>query len=403
MVLRAPTRSPRNATQPPALNMAFVTPITAPTRSASRTATCTAVIPAGGFAAAPSGGLTAARRAVVPQIATRVTMATGSQGKAYTAIVTGASSSIGLYAAKELAARGDYHVVMACRDVMKGEKAARDMGMPEGSYSVLELDLASLGSVRNFVKNFQIGGYRALNALVCNAAIWYPRDKAPRFTVDGYDETVQVNHLGHFLLANSLLPQLKFSKGRVVFLATETHNPDTIPGMVPPQADLGELQGLASGFTTLPGTIDGKAFEPTKAYKDSKICNILTMTEMHRRFATQGVVVSAVFPGCIAESNLFREKRSWFRTLFPLFQKYVTKQFVDTSEAGRRVALVASDPRFGDSGKYWQWRGSYLKGADKTIPTPIPPTERESDKAEKLWEISSKLVGLSSPLVAAKN
>jgi protochlorophyllide reductase len=315
---------------------------------------------------------------------------------ARTVIVTGASSSIGLYAAKSLVDRGDTHVVMAVRNVAKGATEAARLGFPVGSYTVLPLDLASLKSVRTFAQLYKAKAFRSLDGLVCNAAIWYPKDKKTRVTEDGYDETVQVNHLGHFLLSNLLLPNLKAAKGRLVFLATQTHNPDTLPGKIPPQADLGNLEGIESGFKGLPGTIDGRKFEPTKAYKDSKVCNVLTMTEMSKRFASDGVIVSAIFPGCIAESNLFREKRGWFRALFPLFQKYITKQYVSVEEAGRRVACVAADAEFGDSGKYWQWRGSYLQGAEKTSPVAILPTEREIEKAARLWAISEELVGLKS-------
>jgi protochlorophyllide reductase len=315
---------------------------------------------------------------------------------ARTVIVTGASSSIGLYAAKSLIDRGDTHVVMAVRDVAKGAAEAARLGFPTGSYTVLPLDLASFKSVRAFSALYKAKGFRALNGLVCNAAIWYPKDKRTRVTEDGFDETVQVNHLSHFLLSNLLLPDLKAAQGRLVFLATQTHNPDTLPGKIPPQADLGDLAGIESGFKGFPGTIDGGKFEPTKAYKDSKVCNVLTMTEMDKRHGADGVIVSAIFPGCIAESNLFREKRGWFRALFPLFQKFITKQYVSVEEAGRRVACVASDPEFGDSGKYWQWRGSYLQGADKTTPVSIMPTEREIEKADRLWDVSEKLVGLKT-------
>lgn len=310
------------------------------------------------------------------------------------AVVTGASSSIGLYAAKNLADTGAYHVVMAVRNPEKAEEMAKQVGMSASTYTILPLDLAKLSSVREFASTLAARGFGRINALVCNAAIWYPRDKQPRFTADGFDETVQVNHLGHFLLANLLLPSISLCKGRVVFLATQTHNPDTLPGKIPPQADLGDLSGLEN-FTTLPGTIDGKRFEPTKAYKDSKVCNILTMRELHRRFSAGGASFVAIYPGCIAESGLFREKRGWFRWFFPVFQRYITKQFVSVEEAGRRVALVASEGRFGDSGSYWQWRGSYLEGTDKTEPVQIDATERESDKAERLWELSAKLVNVS--------
>lgn len=71
--------------------------------------------------------------------------------------------------------------------------------------------------------------------------------------------------------------------------------------------------------------IDGSEFNGAKAYKDSKVCNMLTMREAHRRFADRGVTFASLYPGCIAETGLFREHYSIFRTLFPPFQKYITK------------------------------------------------------------------------------
>ncbi|CAN0479614.1 unnamed protein product, partial [Laminaria digitata] len=69
------------------------------------------------------------------------------------------------------------------------------------------------------------------------------QDKEPRRTADGFEEAVGVNHLGHFLLVNLLLDELKQS--RVIFIGTETHNPGSIAGKIPPQAHLGDLEGLA--------------------------------------------------------------------------------------------------------------------------------------------------------------
>lgn len=353
------------------------------------------------FAAAPAGLPRAAARGATATTAptcTRSAVTTPPRmgaSQPYTSIITGASSSIGMYAAKALIARGDTHVVMAVRDAAKAGRVATEFGFAEGTYTILPVDLSSLDSVRGFVTSFRAEGFRNLTSLVCNAAVWYPRDKAPRLTGDGFDETLQVNHLGHFLLVNLLMGELKRSCGRVVFLATPTHNPDTIAGKVPPQASLGDLAGLEAAVAGTPsGTVDGGKFEPTKAYKDSKVCNVLTMTALHERAAKDGVVVSAVFPGCIADSELFREKRGWFRWFFPLFQKYVTKQYVSEEEAGRRVAEVAGGAGFGDGGGYWMWKGSYLEGIDKTSPTRVPSTEREGAKADRLWELSAKAVGL---------
>ena len=69
---------------------------------------------------------------------------------------------------------------------------------------------------------------------------------------------------------------------------------------------------------------------------------MMTVNELHKRFhSSTGVVFNSMYPGCIATTNLFREKRGWFRTLFPLFMKYVTGGFVSEEEAGDRLAQVS--------------------------------------------------------------
>lgn len=68
---------------------------------------------------------------------------------------------------------------------------------------------------------------------------------------------------------------------------------------------------------------------------------MLTMGEMHRRFHKDtGVLFSSLYPGCIAETGLFREHYKLFRTLFPPFQKYITKGYVSEEDAGARLAQV---------------------------------------------------------------
>lgn len=326
---------------------------------------------------------------------TRAHLAATIQMVTKTAVVTGSSSGIGLAAAKELTSKG-WHVIIAARSFSKAEIAAKTEGLPVGSYTVMPLDLASLSSVRQFVAQLD-SQPRQINALVCNAAVWYPRDTSPRLTADGYEEHVGTNHLAHFLLASLMVQKLKPADNydpRIVFLGTDTHNPDSIAGKIPPQADLGDLSGL-TGSDALRGgkcMIDGKAFDPTKAYKDSKACNVLTMKEMHKRFAAQGVTFSAIFPGCVAESPLFREKRDWFRFIFPLFQKYITKQYVPVSEAGRRVAAVVADELFCNSGFYWKWTGEWSQLESQ--PSPVQVTSEEG-KAKRLFELSAALVGLN--------
>lgn len=125
-------------------------------------------------------------------------------------IITGASSGLGLATAKALGETGKWHVVMACRNFLKAERAAKSSGIHKENYTVMHLDLSSLDSVRQFVDNFKRSG-RPLAALVCNAAVYLPTAKEPSFTAEGFELSVGTNHLGHFLLSRLLLDDLKQS------------------------------------------------------------------------------------------------------------------------------------------------------------------------------------------------
>jgi protochlorophyllide reductase len=310
-----------------------------------------------------------------------------------TVVITGASSGVGLYAAKALAKRG-WHVVMACRDLEKAEKAAQSVGMPSGSYTILHIDLGSLDSVRRFINSFRATG-RTLDALVCNAAIYMPLIKQPLRSPEGYELTVATNHLGHFLLCKIMLEDMKLSKAadrRVVILGTVTHNPKELGGKIPPRPDLGDLKGLAEGFQAPHTMIDGKKFEPVKAYKDSKVCNVLTMRELHRRYhESTGITFSSLYPGCVATTALFRNHYPLFQKIFPIFQKYITGGFVSEELAGERVAAVVADPEYKQSGMYWSW-GNRQKKNGKSFVQEVSREASDDEKAERLWELSEKLV-----------
>ena len=84
---------------------------------------------------------------------------------------------------------------------------------------------------------------------------------------------------------------------------------------------------------------------PSQAYKDAKACNMLTIFEMHRRFhESKNIVFNTMYPGCIAETPLFRNHYPAFQKLFPAFQKYITGGYVSVEEAGERLASVCCDP-----------------------------------------------------------
>ena len=114
-----------------------------------------------------------------------------------TVIVTGASSGIGLESARAFAAKGA-HVVFAVRDEMKGRVAAATVS---GSTEVRPLDLADLGSVREFAQNWRGG----IHLLINNAGVLVPPFG---HTKDGFKLQFGINHLGHFALTNLLLPHI---------------------------------------------------------------------------------------------------------------------------------------------------------------------------------------------------
>nr|DAD22955.1 TPA_asm: hypothetical protein HUJ06_024418 [Nelumbo nucifera] len=260
-------------------------------------------------------------------------------------LITGASSGLGLATAKALAETGKWHVIMGCRNFLKAEKAAKAVGIAKENYTVMHLDLASLDSVRQFVDNFRRSG-KPLDVVVCNAAVYLPTAKEPTFTAEGFELSVGTNHLGHFLLSRLLLDDLKqsdYPSRRLIIVGSITGNTNTLAGNVPPKANLGDLRGLAGGLNGINSSsmIDGGEFDGAKAYKDSKVCNMLTMQEFHRRYHEEtGIAFASLYPGCIATTGLFREHIPLFRLLFPPFQKYITKGYVSEEEAGKRLAQV---------------------------------------------------------------
>jgi protochlorophyllide reductase len=313
-----------------------------------------------------------------------------------TAIVTGASSGVGLYAAKALAKRG-WHVVMACRDLAKAEQAAQSVGISLNSYSIMHIDLGSLESVRKFVTDFRSTG-KSLDALVCNAAVYLPLLKTPMRSPEGYELSVATNHFGHFLLCNLLLEDLKASSApdkRLIILGTVTANSKELGGKIPipAPADLGNLEGLAAGFKAPISMIDGKPFKAGKAYKDSKLCNMMTSRELHRRYhEPTGIVFNTLYPGCVADTPLFRNSYPLFQKIFPWFQKNITKGYVSQELSGERVAQVVADPEFKQSGVHWSW-GNRQQAGRKGFVQELSD-KASDDKALRMWELSEKLVGL---------
>jgi len=330
-------------------------------------------------------------------------------------VITGASSGLGLNCAVALAKTGRHFIVMAVRDVEKGKQVAQEMGIPENSYVVMKLELGNLQSVKDFVFNLKaFKSARPLDNLICNAAVYKPTDPEPAWTDDGFEQSMGINHFGHFLLTNLLVDDMaKCKDARLCIVGSITGNTNTVGGgLVYPQADLGDLSGFAEGATKPISMADGKPFFGAKAYKDSKVCNMMTVSELHRRYhASTGISFSSMYPGCIADTPLFREKRPWFRKAFPWFMKYVTGGYVGMEEAGVRLAQVVDDTQCAKSDVYWSWNGGAQqvgrwsedgkpKGAGgsggEIFENEQSDAVKDRDVAMKMWDLSVQACGMTS-------
>ena len=327
-----------------------------------------------------------------------------------TVLITGTTSGVGLYATKSLVERG-WRVITANRSSLRAEASASAVGLPINcprQLKHIEIDLADLNSVRNGAKSLLEDLEKPLDALVCNAAVYLPRLKKPLRSPQGYEISMATNHFGHFLLIQLLLENLSKSsrpvwKGRswgvessrVVILGTVTANNKELGGKIPipAPADLGNLSGFEEGFREPISMASGKRFKPGKAYKDSKLCNMITTQELHKRFNSSPILFSSLYPGCVANTKLFRNTPKLFQWLFPWFQKLITGGFVSEALAGERVAQVVSDPKFAISGVHWSWGNRQRKNRQQ-FSQELSDRVTDPITSRKVWELSMHLVGL---------
>ena len=315
------------------------------------------------------------------------------------AIITGSSSGVGLYAAKALLAR-NWRLILAVRDLQKMELVGKAHQFNSSQYEIWQLDLGNLDSVKTFVQRFNESGQK-LNALLCNAATYLPLLKEPARSPQGFEISVATNYFGHYVLSRMLLENLKKTAAqnehaRLITLGTVTANSEEFGGKVPipAPADIGALEGLMAGFKAPIAMINGKPFKPGKAYKDSKLCNMIMNRELQKRYhASTGVIFNTLYPGCVAETALFRDTPPLFQKIFPWFQKNITKGFVCQELAGERVAQVVADPRFIQSGVHWSW-GNRNSAIREPFAQELSMKAKSEKLSKDLWEITAKLVGL---------
>uniref|UniRef100_A0A0G4HPZ5 Uncharacterized protein n=1 Tax=Chromera velia CCMP2878 TaxID=1169474 RepID=A0A0G4HPZ5_9ALVE len=321
-------------------------------------------------------------------------------------VVTGSNSGVGFEGAKLLAAAG-HRVVCACRNSEKAQKAAdlcneyaaasTTTGVRAGGEAIgMVCDLADLTSVRKFAAELK-NARTPLDTLCLNAGLaMNTADTAPQRTRDGFELTIGTNHLGHFLLANLLKDALaKAEKPRVVVTASPVHDPNSGGGNVGSKATLGDLSGLKAGPDF--SMIDGGVYDADKAYKDSKLCNMLFTAEASRRFQKlpsggNAISVNAFSPGLIPNpQGFFRYQNQAFANIFNVISGTVgvteTPRF-----GGECLAYMAVDEAL--DGVINGWYDTYPAGKHQ-LAVHAPSIEAQDlEKQKLLWELSEKVVGI---------
>lgn len=313
-------------------------------------------------------------------------------------LLTGGSSGIGLEAAALLMQAG-HHLTLPCRDASSIERVRSRLGP---AVQTPFCDLADLGSVTACCEALLAGG-EPIDTLVLNAGLQFSGAREPRWSAQGFELTVAVNHLAHQALLQRLLPLLRRgTRPRLVVTSSEVHDPAAPGGRVGRAAGLGDLAGLQQG----PGAamLAGDArFDAEKAYKDSKLCNLLMARELARRLRRLGedLPVLAWSPGLViprGEGGFFRESRRFNplgQALFALLARDLLRLTETPQRAGALLAGLAVDPLPEGAGfRYWSNR--VLGPGRLRFEVGTPSAEASDDAlAERLWTLSAAALGLS--------
>ena len=292
-----------------------------------------------------------------------------------TAVVTGANSGLGLVTARELA-RAGAEVVLACRNLEKGEVARRQCEgqAPGANLELEELDLGSLESVGEFAERYR-SKHDGLDLLINNAGVMAtPR----RSTADGFELQFGTNHLGHFALTGLLIGEMEGREdARVVTLSSGAHR-------------IGRI-----AFDNLGGE---RRYFRWRAYGQSKLANLLFALELDRRLRAAGSTVKslAAHPGYAATNLQFAGPPGVDAAVMKLSNRVIAQ----SDEMGALPTLyAATEP--GLQGGTFCGPDGFLE--QRGHPKPVAPSKAARDKelARRLWEVSEEMTGVRFELSGA--
>ncbi|WP_223623835.1 SDR family NAD(P)-dependent oxidoreductase [Microbacterium sp. EST19A] len=277
-------------------------------------------------------------------------------GRRKTIVITGASDGIGAAAARQLAASGN-RLILVGRSPEKTAAVANETGA-----EFFTADFARLDDVRELAaKLADAVGDDGIDVLANNAGGIFG-DQTP--TVDGFEKTIQVNHLAPFLLTNLLLPQLRQADAAIINTSSVGHR---LFGHI----DVDDLDNR-------------RKFSANKAYGDAKLANVLFTKSLHAKFHPEGLSAVAFHPG-VVRTNFAAGSSSVMRLIYrtPL-RRLLT---ISTDKGGETLRWFIE----GTPDETW-FSGAYYD--ERVLSTRVNPQVDDEALAEALWQKSAELTGI---------
>ena len=318
--------------------------------------------------------------------------------------MTGGSSGIGYQAALQIISLGN-NMILPCKNISRANELLTNIinQLPcnlseKGNIYTPIIDLSDLNSINSFCTQLKKKNLN-IDVLIFNAGLQYTGSKSPRWSEQGLELTFAVNHLSHFYLAQNLLPLIKWNNNsKIIITSSEVHNPISSGGKVGAKASLGQLSGLASGSRF--EMIDGNKFNADKAYKDSKLCNILFAKELSRRLKNKGLSIPVIAwaPGLVISRNrdgFFRYSRE-YNQIGQLIFSFLARDLLRITTSNKKAGMLLSDlvnlSKYNNPG--FNYYSNKIISLGKFIfeKTNISQEAQTEGLSYKLWELSKSLI-----------
>ncbi|MBC1502059.1 SDR family NAD(P)-dependent oxidoreductase [Listeria weihenstephanensis] len=286
-----------------------------------------------------------------------------------TILITGGNSGLGFETAKKIATKSkEYQIILACRNLQKAEVAVKNLIDTTSNENIraMELDVSSIESVRKFAATFKKEKLGPIEGLLCNAGI---NGMHSGLTPDGFDIVFETNHLGHFLLSNLLLSEMK-PKSRIVVVSSDMHSP---PGPELTWPGVGALahpdEQLKSNFIR---------------YSYSKLCNLYFTHSLASKLARMDseIVVNAFNPGLLTDTNFALDKSRFTDD----FLEQVSDRIGNLEDSTEALANMMTEPLYGEI------TGKFIDRGTEKLSSPL---SYSASNAEELWEKSVEYTGLT--------